>query len=267
MKIRISLVCLVMVMLMTGCKVPKDIAYFQGIENYTQEQFNAMSQEFTATIVPDDILKIIVYSWDPAAVKSYNPPAYSVSHPNATELSQSQELPSYKVNSEGYITFPVVGKVYVRGLSREQLAEKLQNEVRQYVQDAWVTVEFLNYYVTFIGEVGNPRRLQFSRDKVNLIEAVASVGDLGVQAMRKNVLVIRNFDGKSEWGIVDMTDPAIFASPYFYLRQNDIIYVEPNDAKKKNARYAQTRALGFSIASTFLSAAAIVTSLIISLSK
>ena len=118
-----------------------------------------------------------------------------------------------------------------------------------------------------MGEVSRPGAISVKNDRLSILDAIGQVGDLTINANRKNVLVIRDNNGQKEFGRLDMTDPAIFTSPYYYLRQNDVVYVEPNEAKKKNARYSQAEQYSITVFTSILSAISVITTVVLAITK
>ncbi len=266
MKIKL-LPALLLVLLLASCSVPKDVTYFQGIDSLTPEQLEQMNQTYMSKIIPDDLLTITVTAWDPTVVTPFNPPVYAYSSEGETSIELSQQLQTYLVDKEGFIVFPVIGKVKAAGLSKQELAESLRKEIAHYVKDAMVNVQIVNYKIYVIGEVARPGSLTVRNDRITIVDAIAQVGDLTINANRKNILIMRDNEGKKEFARVDMTQPDIFASPYFYLRQNDVIYVEPNDAKKRNAKYSQAQQFNISVFSTILTTVSVITTVILAITK
>ena len=261
----IPVLCLIL--MLGSCSVPKEVTYFQGIDDVTKEQLDKMNQTYSATITEDDLLTITVTAWDPAVVTPFNPPPYAYTTQGETNVSTTQQLRTYLVDKEGNINFPVLGKVHVAGLTKQQLIEDMQNRIHQYVKDVMVNVQIVNYKITVLGEVSRPGNVTIRNDRVSILDALGQVGDLTINANRKNILIIRDNNGHKEYTRVDMTDPQIFASPYFYLKQNDVVYVEPNNAKKRNANYSSAQQYTLTIISTILTAASVITTVVVALKK
>jgi polysaccharide export outer membrane protein len=255
------------ILLVTACSVPKDVTYFQGVDNLTTEQLEQMSQTYSTKICPDDLLTITVTGWDPTVLTPFNPPVYSFVAEGEDKIQKSDQLQTYLVYKDGTINFPILGKVQAAGFSKQELAENLRVAIDKYVKDVNVNVQIVNFKVTLMGEVTRPGTVAIKNDRVSILDVLGLVGDLTINANRKNVLVIRDKDGKKEFGRIDMTDPAIFTSPYFYLRQNDVVYVEPNKAKKKNARYSQAQQYSITVFSSILSAISVITTVILAITK
>lgn len=268
MKLKLLFVAL-FTFLLGACSVPKDVTYFQGIDALTTEQKALMNQTYTTKICPDDLLTITVTAWDPNVVTPFNPPTYAYSSTVEGEVTvaPSQSLFTYLVDKEGNINFPVLGKVSVVGLTRVQLSDKLQKDISKYIEDPLVKVQIVNYKITIMGEVSRPSTISVKNDRISILDAIGQSGDLTINANRKNILIIRDINGEKEFARLDMTDPALFASPYFYLKQNDVVYVEPNDAKKRNARYSQAQQYTITVFSSILSAVSVITTVILAITK
>lgn len=253
--------------LLVSCKVPKDVAYFQGIDDLSPEQMKAMAQEYSTTISEDDLLTITVTAYDPTVVTPFNPPLYSYATQGETYMTAGQQLQTYLVDKDGYIAFPVIGRIKAAGLSKQELSSNLQKEIAHYVKDAMVNVQIVNFKITMMGEVVRPGRITVLNDRISILDAIGQVGDLTINANRKNILIIRHNDGIPERGRIDITDPALFASPYYYLKQNDIVYVEPNSAKKRNANYSSAQQYSITVFSAILSTISLITTSVIALTK
>ena len=267
MKCKFIAIAIFFTLLVTACSVPKDVTYFQGVDNLTTEQLEQMSQTYSTKICPDDLLTITVTGWDPTVLTPFNPPVYSFVAEGEDKIQKSDQLQTYLVYKDGTINFPILGKIQAAGFSKQELAENLRVAIDKYVKDVNVNVQIVNFKVTLMGEVTRPGTVAIKNDRVSILDVLGLVGDLTINANRKNVLVIRDKDGKKEFGRIDMTDPAIFTSPYFYLRQNDVVYVEPNKAKKKNARYSQAQQYSITVFSSILSAISVITTVILAITK
>ncbi len=252
--------------LVCACKAPKDVVYFQGIDELTPERLAEMGQTYTIKIANDDLLSINVTAWDPAAVTPFNPPVYA--YPTVVQGEQqimaSQNLYTYLVDGEGNINFPVLGKVHAAGLTRQELANSLEEKITKYVENPLVNVQLLNFKITLMGDIARPGSYTIKNDRVSILDAIGLGGDLQLTANRKNILVIRDNDGVKETHRLDITDPAIFASPYFYLKQNDIVYVEPIKIKQRS-RTSSDRSFTISVLTSLISSVSIITSMVITI--
>lgn len=254
---------------MTGCGVPKDVAYFQDLD-----AVNIIESAKVAPIKvkPGDKLSIVVKSKDPALSALFNLPVYSSrigtggsTNGSSAELrsytgGQTESVASYTVTPEGTIDFPVLGYIKVEGMTRSELAGFIKGELmgRELVKDPTVAVEFLNSGISLMGEVNRPGRYDLNRDQINVLEAIALAGDLTITGQRKNVRVLRVEDGQVNTYTLDLTDAeSLTKSPGFYLKQDDVIYVEPNDMRKRQTTVNGNNTLSTSF---WISVASLITS-------
>lgn len=264
MKIAKPAALLLALSLLASCHTKKTtLPYFSDIVE-VEEGVIPDLPDYKATIKPDDDLLVTVTSSNYSASNVYNNmlPGYSTG-PNGESL-QYRQLP-YRVNSEGDITMPVLGTIHVAGMTVEELQDKLTAMVRKDVSDAIVKVEMMNFYVYVAGEVAVPSRLTVTSERFSIIDALAQAGDLTQYGERSNILLIRNEDGKRTFKHLDLNSADILTSPYFYLRQNDYIYVQPNEIKQSNSRYDSQNAYKLQVTSTIVSAASVIASLVIAL--
>jgi polysaccharide export outer membrane protein len=256
-----------LIFFLTSCGTPKDVLYFQGVDSLTKEQVAQMEQTYTSRICPDDMLTITVTAWDPTVVTPFNPPAWAYASQGEVAITNSMQLQTYLVDSEGYISFPVLGRVQAAGLSKPELVAYLQKEIARYVKDAMVNVQIVNYRVSILGEIARPGPITIRNERLTILDAIAQQGDLTINANRKNILVVRDNNGEKEFGRLNLTDPAIFASPYYYLRQNDIVYIEPNKPKQRNHNITQAQTFTISIVSTLLTTVSVITTVLVAVLK
>jgi polysaccharide export outer membrane protein len=255
-----------LVYLFTSCVTPKGVLYFQGVDSLTKEQLAQMNQNYTSHICPDDLLTITVTGWDPTVATPFNPPAWAYASQGEVEVANSSQLHTYLVDNDGNITFPVIGKVQAAGLSKQELSTYLQKELSRYLKNALVNIQIVNYKVVVMGEIARPGAINVRNDRITILDAIGQSGDLTINANRKNILVIRDNRGEKEFGRVDITDPAIFASPYFYLKQNDLVYIEPNKPKQRNYNVTQSQTFTVSIVSTLLTTVSVITTVLVAVS-
>lgn len=259
---------------LTGCKVPKDVAYFQDVDSSVILQ---TAQNAPITVKPGDKLSIIVKSKDPQLSALFNLPVYSSrvgqggsTNGTGAELrtytgGQSESVASYTVSPSGEIDFPVLGDIKVSGMTRSELSGYIKGELmgRELVKDPTVIVDFLSTGISIIGEVNKPGRYDLNRDNINIIEALALAGDLTVDGQRKNVKVVRIEDGNVNTYVLDLTDAAsLVKNPAFYLSQNYVIYVEPNSQKKRASTVNGNNALSVGF---WVSVASLLTSVVTTL--
>lgn len=187
-------------------------------------------------IQPEDLLRITVHSFDPLAAAPFNIEAEGQNMQIGNQIGQaggnSMELfMGYFVDQEGFIDFPVLGRIEVAGLTLDQAKFKIYELLQPYLRDAVVNMRFLNFKITVLGEVNAPGAVRLTNKRVTLLEAIGMAGDLSNYASRTNVLVIREKEGSRQYARLDLQSAEIFTSPYFYLQQNDVVYVEPIRAR------------------------------------
>ena len=261
------LMCVSAVLLLASCATPKNIAYFQ---NKMIDHPEKIDKHAGIVIQPNDKLSIVVSGRNPELVAMFNLPV--ISYQAGSEVvagAGQQRLLGYVVDNDGYIDFPVLGKLYVAGLTRWQLAEMIKDKLIKdgLLSDAVVTVEFMNFKVSVMGEVSSPGTYTIQGDKVSVLQALSLARDLTILGKRDKVSVIREQDGERVIYEINLTDVDMFKSPAYYLQQNDIVYVQPNQNK---ARQSTIDDKGLRLTSICLSGGSILISLatlIISLVK
>jgi len=221
-----------LVFIFVGCSSQKDIAYFNGINASTAEIINkSYITGHEARICPGDMLSITVTGLDPLAVAPFNLPLASYASPGSDQLYAAPSLQSYLVDVKGNINFPVIGTLKLAGLSKSQAIKLISDELTPYLKSAIVSIQFLNYRITVLGEVAKPGQYAIDNERVTILDALGLAGDMTVYGIRNNVLITRENNGKLEFARLNLNSSQIFTSPYFYLQQNDIVYVEPNNVK------------------------------------
>ena len=216
--------------LVSSCATRDEIVYFQGIEKLQNVE---APEDVPTEIEVNDVLRIDVSSLNDKIVEPFKMDIGN----SAGGVGQSNAaLQGYLVDTAGNITFPVLGEVSVLGKTREELEEYLREALETYVKDAVVRVRLVNFKVTVIGEIGSSV-IEVPDERLSIIQALAMAGDISYDGKRENVLVVRMHDGIMTTGRVDMTSAEVFDSPYFYLKQNDIVYVEPTYRKVKSAGF------------------------------
>lgn len=243
--------------LISSCVSGKKITYFQNMEELQQEADNLKQ---SIEIKTNDMLTIIVSAENPESVQPFNLPV--VSKPATGEVTMiggQQQLQTYLVDSEGNIEFPVLGTVNVKGLNRQELSELLEKRISKYVQNPIVNVRIANFQVTVLGEVNRPGTFSIPDENLSLNKALGFAGDLTIYGKRDNVLIIREGNEGKSYEYVDLTNSDLLNSPYYYLKQNDVVYVEPNYAQKQAAAYNRNSSVYISIASIIISLAILFT--------
>lgn len=230
---------------LTACASRKEIVYLQDMPPFEKEQ---ISREYEVKIQKDDLLGITVNSKNPELALPFNMPvvAYQAGRGDPASVSAAQQLQGHLVNKEGNIDFPMLGKLHVEGLTRLELTELIRRKLveEDYIKDPIVTIKFLNFKVSVLGEVARPGTFTVSSDRLTLLEALGMAGDLTIYGKRDRVAVIRESNGVREIVYHDLRTKDIFASPCYYLQQNDIVYVEPNKRKAEQSGINQNNTVG-----------------------
>lgn len=256
---RIFLIICLLVCL-TGCKTQEKINYIQDVEPGVAQPIESRQ---SIIIQPKDMLSIIVSTKDPelAAIFNLSVQANRAGVPIFSS-AYNQYLSGYVVDNNGDIDFPVLGKIHAAGLSRWALQEKITRELteRDLLKDMVVTIEFMNFKVSVLGEVKNPGTYSIEGDKVTVLEAIAMAGDLTIYGLRDEVYVIREENGERQNFKLDLRSKEIFNSPAYYLRQNDIIYVQPNEVRAGQSTINQNNVRSISL---WLSISSLLTSIAI----
>ena len=259
------------VAVMAACATPQNIAYFQDVRNDTA--LSAAKAE-PIRFQPGDQISVVVSSRDPQVTAMFNLPYYSNRIGQNTGLgsttggavaSSSQGISGYTIDSQGYIDFPVLGPIRVADRTREQTAEHIKQlliESRQ-IKDPVVTVEFMNLTVTVLGEVARPGRFGIDRDGFTVLDALSLAGDLTINGQRENVTLIRREGNKEQVYTLNLTDArGLYASPAYYIRQGDLIYVTPNDKRRRestiNGNNVRSTSFWISLASLATSVALLI---------
>lgn len=265
MKFRKLLTLAIAALLAASCSTPKGITYFQDLNPGVSELTVTESQEIK--VRPKDKLSIMVNAQDAKLTNMFNLPVVSQQIGQESGASgTSRGISGYTVDADGNINFPVLGKIHVAGMTREQIAAKLTAQLteKELLKDPVVTVEYMNLCVSVMGEVANPGRYNIDRDNMTILDALSMAGDLTIYGKRDKVMVLRNEDGKQRVYGVDLCSGShVYTSPVYYLQQNDVVYVEPNDTKKRqstvNGNNIRSTSFWISIASLLTSIAVLVT--------
>ena len=234
--IKISLIAAMAgVMLFASCGEPEELAYIKDAPRNVEMQ---QSGQFSKGIQSNDLLYIYVESRAPEATVRFNQETNKIAVDGGTVMNPgASAVTGYLVNNEGDIIFPVLGKIHVVGKTHAQLASEIERRLVEegHILDAVVTVKLMNFKVSGHGDVMKPGVISASGERLTIFEALSMVGDLTLYGQRGNVTVIREENGVRTIGELDLRSKDVFNSPYYYLHQNDVVYVEPNMKKKKDA--------------------------------
>lgn len=256
-KIQLIVASITFTLIFFSCATPKDVLYFQDID--TLEEYS-VSQRNNPTIREDDLLIITVSAPDMETVRPYNlmietRPTYSSTNLSLSNNSQQQ---TYLVDSDGHIELPILGRQHVAGKTRAQLVDHLRNLILKDVKDPIVNVRIVNYKVTVLGEVNRPGSYTIEGERITLPEALGLAGDMTIYGKRKNVVVLREVAGKRTHEIIDLTTVESLNSDYYYLKQNDVVYVSPNSAQVQSSKFNRNATVYVSVASLLISVLVLV---------
>ena len=251
---------ILLLFLLASCQSYKKVPYMQDVSVVNE----AIQQEslYDAKIMPKDLLTIVVSCTSPELAVPFNlivasPSNLSISN---TVTTTQPVLQPYLVDNEGKISFPVLGELKLGGLTKKEAEQMIVDKLKPYIKEApIVTVRMVNYKISVIGEVARPGTFTISNEKVNLLEALAMAGDMTVYGLRDNVRLIReDSSGKQQIITLDLNKAETILSPYYWLQQNDIIYVTPNKAKARNSDIGNSTSLWFSATSILVSLASLL---------
>lgn len=242
-----------------GCDTSKKIAYLQGFEELSVKQLNEqVTALHDAIIIPKDLLTITVITTDPEAARPFN--LTSPTYASGGGVIAQPSLQPYLVDNEGYINFPILGKINLGGLNKEEAEKKIEGLLKTYLkEEPVVTVSFQNYKISVIGEVKTPATFSIPNQKINIFEALALAGDMTIYGRRDNVKIIReDINGKKNIITLNLNNADVLFSPYYYLQQNDVVYVEPNNVVAQNSLIGPMTNLWVSVSSVLVSVASLM---------
>ena len=227
---------ILLLLVIASCASPKDIVYFQDSKNYASKE---IEQSFKVKMQVDDLLAITVNNKNPELTLPFNLPTVAYQAGSGAQLSGVQQLQGYLVDTEGNIDFPILGVIHVAGMTRMELTNLIKKRLiaGDYMKDPVVSVKLLNYKISVMGEVNNPGSFTINSDRITVLEALSLAGDLSIYGKRDRVMVIREENGVRQITQLNLKSAEVFNSPYYYLQQNDVVYVEPNNSKVGQSTY------------------------------
>lgn len=264
MKLKNGFLAFAIALMTVSCTSYKNVPYLQDPQ--IVNEYGKELPLYDAKIMPKDLLSITVNTTDPQAAAPFNLTVQTALNASLTNINTTTQptLQQYLVSNEGDIDFPVLGRLHVGGLTKNEAEDLIRERLRPYLKETpIVTVRMANYKISVLGEVSSPGTFTVSNEKVNVLEALAMAGDMTVYGVRTNVKLIRE-DAKGNREIVelDLTKSDIILSPYFYLRQNDILYVTPNKTKAKNSDIGNTTSTIISGTSILVSLASLIVNIL-----
>lgn len=252
-----------MLLMLASCAGSKKVAYFQNAVDGVVKQSEGL---YDAKIMPKDILTITVSTTNPEAATPFNLTISNTLNATGQMYSGSGVLQTYLVDNNGEIEYPVIGKIKVAGLTKNECQELVKSKIKAFLaedEDPIVTVRMSSYRVTIIGEVRSPGVIPVGTEKMSILEALASAGDLTIYGKRDNVMLIREeANGQKTVHRLNLNDANIISSPYYYLQQNDIVYVEPNGVQAKNSAIGSSTTIWFSFVGIVTSVASLLVNIL-----
>lgn len=250
--------CLFALFLFASCQSYKKVPYLQDVK--VVEQTVQQENLYDARIMPKDLLTIVVSCTSPELAVPFNLTVATQNNVTISNTTSQPALQQYLVDNDGKIDFPVLGELKVGGLTKKEAELLIVEKLKPYIKETpIVTVRMMNYKISVLGEVARPGTFTISNEKVNLLEALAMAGDMTVWGLRDNVKLIReSADGKQQIVTLDLNKAEVILSPYYWLQQNDIIYVTPNKVKARNSDIGNSTTLWVSATSILVSLASLL---------
>ncbi|MDR3011477.1 MAG: polysaccharide biosynthesis/export family protein [Sphingobacterium sp.] len=242
------------ILMFSSCGSRKNMVYLQA----DSTQLNNIYERNIPKIQPNDILTIVVTAADPKVTMPFNPISM-MPNGNLTQQTDLALRPTYTVDNNGDVLLPILGKVHIAGLTRTEAIEKLREELERYIKEPGVNINFNNFRVSVLGEVARPGSFVLPTERVTVLEALGMAGDMTIRGVRENVMLIREVDGKKSVHRLDLTKQDVLNSPYYYLSQNDVVYVEPNKAQINNSKLGSNTNVIISIAGLLITVISVLT--------
>lgn len=240
-KLLLPIMVVTMILMMVGCGSSKEVAYWQNIDSISLAASKGL---YDAKIMPKDELTILVQTTDPLTSEPFN-------LRSTGQTSSKNQITGYLVDNDGMINLPIVGKIHVAGLTKTECEDLIKSKIQPYLartENPLVSVRTSSYRITVIGEVNKPGVIPVATEKISLIEALAEAGDMTIYGKRDNVLLVReDKSGEKHKVRLNMNDANIINSPYYYLQQNDIVYVEPHKVKARNTFFGSNTSIFYSV--------------------
>lgn len=239
---------------LNSCGSRKEMVYLQPDSTALHTKF----EQFVPRIQPSDILTIVVTASDPKVLTPFSPLS-TMPVGNMTQQTDLALRPTYTVDNEGNINFPILGKVRLGGLTRLEATEVLRKRLESYIQDPLININYSNFRISVLGEVLRPGSFVLPTERATVLEALGMAGDMTIRGVRNNVLLIREVDGQKQMHRLDLTKQDVLNSPYYYLAQNDVIYVEMNQAQMNNSKLGANSSIIVSVAGLLITVISVLT--------
>lgn len=244
-----SVLLILLTLVSVSCVSKESMIMYQNIETYNDTD----TQPYKTSVQPDDLLMIIVSAKDPITAQPFNLYSNLSVNPQDQAAGGQVQQQLYLVDAQGNIEFPVLGKIQVGGKSREEIVADLKQQLSKYIVNPIINLRIMNYRITIKGEVRNPGTHVVTSERITLNEALALSGDLTIYGNRKNILVVREINGKRTSTRIDLTQADFINSPFYYLKQNDVVIVEPNKTQINSSAVGPNVQLALSGASILIS--------------
>lgn len=257
-----SIFFLLLVALLSACQTNRKIVYLQDAGQPVSYSDTTQAPIPDATLKIGDLITITVNATTPEAAAPFNLPLLPTQSLNEYKQTNAAgggngngSLQNYLIDTDGYITFPVLGRIRVAGMTKNELSDYLTAQIApKYISEKpIITIRYANFKISVLGEVGHPGVCNIDNEKVSIFEAIAMAGDLTIYGRRDNVLLIRENNGRRTTVRIDLRDKRLIDSPYYYLQQNDILYVQPNDPKSRSSALGAAETLSISVIGTLIS--------------
>ena len=240
-KLLFPIMVVTMILAMVGCGSSKQVAYWQNIDSISLAASKGL---YDAKIMPKDELTILVQTTDPLTSEPFN-------LRSTGQTNSKSQVTNYLVDNDGMINFPIIGKIHVAGLTKTECEDLIKSKIQPYLartENPLVSVRMSSYRITVIGEVNRPGVIPVATEKISLVEALAEAGDITIFGKRDNILLVReDKTGEKHKIRLNMNDANLINSPYYYLQQNDIIYVEPQKMKARNTFFGSNTSIFYSV--------------------
>ncbi|MGJ5643155.1 polysaccharide biosynthesis/export family protein [Formosa sp. S-31] len=250
-----NITLIILILILSSCSASREhLVYFQDEPASDTTELNNFEIKFKT----DDLLTIDVSALDPEAARPFNLPAVSYNASSILAAQGTLKMQTYLIDNQGNIEFPVLGTLKLGGLTRSEANNFLKIKLEEYLKDPIVNIRLANFTITVLGEVNRPGTYNVQDEKISLNEALGLAGDLTIYGKRENVFLIREIDGQNRYYKFDLTSINVLNSPYFYLTQNDVIYVEPNKSRIRSSNYNQNNVVLISAIATLATITALI---------
>lgn len=249
------IIILTIISIFVSCESRENMVYFQNIDRVNIQEQSVLSNP---VIQIGDILSISVSALDVEAVKPFNLPVVSINNISGS-VNGTPKLQGYRVMGDQNVIFPILGKIKLGGLTIPEAQELVVSKLAGYIKSPIVNIEIINFKVTILGDVTKPGTFPVENERISILQAIGLAGGLTIQGKRDNVLIIRENSGSKEYKYVDLRDAELLNSEYYFLKQNDVVYVEPNKTKINSSKYGPAVPVTVSIVSTIIALISVLT--------